>query len=123
MNFTVYRSIFSEAWKEKIMSHTLRLQLVLLFVLVFLPILGSAQSQGDFAVLDVKYEGNFDKVSVFVNTVASGEVAKGQTISIRLAGDARYQITLQRDEMAETKTVYLAKNLRRQLVFFGPNLP
>ncbi|MDR2734110.1 MAG: hypothetical protein LBC99_05620 [Spirochaetota bacterium] len=104
------------------MRHGLRF-LMLLFIMVFLPIFGEAQNQVDFAVLDVKYEGNFDKVSVFVNTVASGEVVKGQIISIRLAGDASYQITLQRGDMAETKTVYLAKNLRRQLVFFGPNLP
>jgi hypothetical protein len=96
--------------------------LMLLFVLLSLPISGIT-AESDSAVLDVKYEGNFEKVSVWVNTVASGEVAKGQTISIRLPGDANYQITLRNGDMTETKTVYLAKNIRRQLVFYGPNRP
>jgi len=90
-------------------------------VLLFCPATGVADD--GFAILDVKYEGNFDKVSVFVNSVARGEVAHGQTVSLRLAGDVNYQITLKRGDMAETKKVYLAKDLRRQLVFYGPNLP
>ena len=75
------------------------------------------------AILDVRYEGNFDKVLVFINNAAYGEAAQGQTVSFQLPGDKDYQVTLRHGEQSETKSVYLAKELRRQLVFYGPNKP
>jgi hypothetical protein len=95
--------------------------LLCLIVCAACPVLIHAEDT--FSLLDIKYEGNFDKAYVFVNNVASGEVKRGQTITLRLPGNVNYQVTLKRDEMAETKAVYLAKDLRRQLVFYGPNLP
>jgi len=89
-------------------------------VLVF-PV--SSHADDKYALLTVRYAGNFDKVYVFVNTVASGEVAQNQAITLRLSGDTHYQITLRRDDAEETKSVYLAKDLQRQLVFYGPNRP
>jgi hypothetical protein len=99
----------------------LSILLCLFGICILHPVLGYAET--NFALLDVKYEGNFDKVYVFVNNVASGEVAQGKTLTLHLPGNADYQVTLKREERAETKTVYLAKDLRRQLVFYGPNLP
>jgi len=94
---------------------------VLCGALLFSPMLGA--SEGDSAVLDVRYEGNFDKVRVFINNAAHGEVAQGQTVSFTLPGDKNYQVTLRQGDQSETKSVYLAKELRRQLVFHGPNRP
>ena len=107
------------------MVQSLRCVLTLLCVccgvLFLCPALGA--NEDACAVLDVRYEGNFDKVLVFINTAAYGEAAQGQTVSFRLPGDKDYQVTLRHWDQSETKSVYLAKELRRQLVFYGPNKP
>jgi hypothetical protein len=107
------------------MANSLRSLFVLVSVFCGVLFFGSAlgANESDFAVLDVRYEGNFDKVRVFINNAARGEVAQGQTVSFRLPGDKDYQVTLRHGELSETRSVYLAKELRRQLVFHGPNRP